>query len=400
MKRRRAKRRKSSANHLQRRPPAAVSFDRRIILLDDAPWRKRAAADCKRELAKLDQARAEWQRYQQKDQPAFARWTAVTFGPLLTEYRDNVQRIEEQETFIEEVEMEMTWSSHCHPREAYAAVKKRWDNPDSADDFTASDGSAREEGAFVPGNGMDDDIPAGASAALFDEFVRCLGVDPKSMPEDEFEKIFDEFEATILGGGPADVPPGTRAEKKPAMAPAEARLKETYRVLVRRLHPDLRAAADATVSAVWHEVQEAYQAGNLERLETLLALTQMQDGTNGGQASLSQMRGALEELRHSLRSLQRSIKKAKREPAWAFSQTEDHTPLAKRLRRELEEGLSEQRRVLADHRRILDDWSRPMRSPSQRPGRQQGKARNAKAGHHRHASDVPHRPVQADLFPF
>jgi hypothetical protein len=45
--------------------------------------------------------------------------------------------------------------------------------------------------------------------------------------------------------------------EKPSASREEARFKEIYRILVRRLHPDLRADGDATVSALWHEVQEA-----------------------------------------------------------------------------------------------------------------------------------------------
>src|SRR5205814_5812795 len=41
----------------------------------------------------------------------------------------------------------------------------------------------------------------------------------------------------------------------------DLRVKEIYRRLVRRLHPDLRADRDASVSSLWHEVQEAYAGG-------------------------------------------------------------------------------------------------------------------------------------------
>src|SRR5439155_978861 len=44
----------------------------------------------------------------------------------------------------------------------------------------------------------------------------------------------------------------------------DPRIKEIYRRLVRRLHPDLRADGDASVSSLWHEVQEAYVAGDVE----------------------------------------------------------------------------------------------------------------------------------------
>ena len=174
-------------------------------------------------------------------------------------------------------------------------------------------------------------------------------------------------------------------------------MKEIYRTLVRRLHPDLRAAAGATVSVIWHEVQEAYQAKNLDRLETLLALTQMQEEAGAGQASLSQMRVALEELRRSLRSLQRSISDAKRQPAWGFSLTPYHVPLEKRLRRELEATLSRQRRELAQQRRILDQWSRPKDAPVERAGKDRGTGAKDRTAQARRTSNAP-VSIQAELF--
>ena len=54
-----------------------------------------------------------------------------------------------------------------------------------------------------------------------------------------------------------------------ASAVIDARVKELYRTLVRRLHPDLRADASAGVSALWHEVQAAYAASPLARLDIL-----------------------------------------------------------------------------------------------------------------------------------
>ena len=100
-----------------------------------------------------------------RSRPCFSQWMAVTFGALLTEFRENARTIQEQQNLIEAVEMEMMWGSHRNPRKAYAAVIKRREDPDPA---------------------------------------------------------------------------------------------------------------------IWHEVQEAYATRNLDRLETLLALTEIQGGTSGG----------------------------------------------------------------------------------------------------------------------
>jgi hypothetical protein len=165
---------------------------------------------------------------------------------------------------------------------------------------------------------------------------------------------------------------------------------------VRRLHPDLRSDGDATVSAIWHEVQEAYEAQNIERLETLLALTEVQAGADGGQATLFQMRAAMAEFNRAFQVIQRSISEAKRDPAWAFSRTPYHGPLEKRIRREIDEDLADQRWILADLERRLADWSQPWQPPAKKTRKQPGPP--VKSGTAR-ASNIP-RPVQQELFAF
>jgi hypothetical protein len=136
--------------------------------------------------------------------------------------------------------------------------------------------------------------------------------------------------------------------------------------LVRRLHPDLQTD-DTKVSTIWHDVQEAYEARNLDRLETLLSLTEVQSGANGGNASLSQMLRALEELSRGVKAIQRSIREAKRDPAWRFCQTENRVLLERRIRREMEDSIAEQQWVLDGLKRTLDDWSRPWNPPAKKP---------------------------------
>jgi hypothetical protein len=384
--------------------------DRRIVPVNDGPLRKRAATECNRALAKLDKARAEWRRFEQEDRPSFGRWMAATFGALMTALRDNARLVQEQETLIQEVEMEMMWSNHRNPRKAYAAVIKRRENPDPDDDFAEAGGShdAREarggrgkEGEdFDPSQEMGAGISEEDRHALFEDFLRSvLGIQPKQMGRAEYARMFAEFEAEIFGTRPEASPARPHGQEKPSAARGESRIKEIYRILVRRLHPDLRADGDATVSAIWHEVQAAYDARNLDRLETLLALTEMESGTNGGQASLSQMRRALAELNRAFRAIQRSLGEAKRNPAWGFSRSPYHGPMEKRLRQEMEERLAQQRWVLADLKRIIDRWTRPWHPPARKPGKQSSPPEKPKARQPRHESDIP-RPLQTEFFAF
>jgi len=397
--------------------------DWRIILIHDGPSRTRAARECNRAMAKLEKARAELRRFEQEDRPLFGRWMAATFGALLTELRDNARLVDEQEGLIEEVELEMMWSNHRNPRRAYAAVMKHRESAGEDDDFDGAD-ARREEGRrsqngpergcgdagdargddgkddFDPFDGMGAGIPEEDRRVLFDDFLKSvLGIHPKQMGKAEYEKMFAEFEAEMFGKGPGAGPFQVHDEGKRPAGRDDARIKEIYRILVRRLHPDVRADGDATVSAIWHEVQAAYEGRNLDRLETLLALTEMENGTNGGGASLSQMKGALAELNRAFRAIQRSLGKAKGDPAWGFSREAYHGPMEKRVRRELEESLSQQRWVLAELKRTLDDWSRPWRQPVKKPRKQSRAMEEGKGKRPENEADVP-RAVQTEFFAF
>jgi curved DNA-binding protein CbpA len=211
--------------------------------------------------------------------------------------------------------------------------------------------------------------------------------------------MFAQFEADVFGKSRQEGRIGMHQEAKPVAGREETRIKEIYRTLVRRLHPDKQADGDTKVSAIWHEVQEAYETRNLNLLETLLALTEIQSGRSGGDASLWQIEGALAEIKRGLRAIQRSIREAKHDPSWGFSQSEKRVPVEKRVRREIEQSIAEQRWVLADLKHTLDDWSRPWHSPAKKSKKQPKTPEKSKTEHPQQKSNIP-RPVQAELFGF
>jgi hypothetical protein len=389
MKRGQSRRNRSSDPSNHKIPPVT---DRRIVAVNEGPLRQRAAKEFDKVMAKLEKARAELRRFEQEDRPSFGRWMAATFGALLTELRDNAHLIHEQEDLILEVESEMIWSNHRNPRRAYAAVVKRRESPDEDNDFAEGDDFDPLE-EMAPENGKEE------RRALFDDFVRAvLGLNPEQLGNADYEKMFAEFEANIFEERPPVSPSQTHDRQKPSAGREEARIKEVYRILVRRLHPDLRADGDATVSAKWHEVQEAYEARNLDRLETLLAVTEMESGASG-RASLSQIRGALADFNRALRAIQRSLREAKGDPAWGFTQNPYSSSMEKHIRRELEESLSHQRAELADLQATIEDWSRPWRPPVKKPRKQSKSPEKTKAESPKHQFNS-RRPVQTEFFAF
>src|SRR5262249_36050348 len=144
---------------------------------------------------------------------------------------------------------------------------------------------------------------------------------PNFRPEDVRRSAVDEDSAS---------------ETEPGMI--DPRVKEIYRQLVRRLHPDLRADGDATVSSLWHEIQEAYAAGDVAGMEFLLALTDLSNAPGAG-TSLSQMRSVLSELTRSVRALELRLVEARREDSWNFARIGPSEDLHLRVERQLKHDL-------------------------------------------------------------
>lgn len=331
-----------------------------IVWIEQAPLRASAAGECAEMMARLEEVRIQWHQFERQDKPAFVRWRAREFGALLSTARDVEDRIRDAQNLIHEVEMEMRRKIQ-DPQSAYRRVLFRRENPGAADE--------RE----IPTNGSQSTphLSEFEQEALFQEWVqKFLGTNPTKMDDHAYSTAFEVFKSHMFVrpenapdqsySRPAD---GRRqrsaVEEEPASATEpvtiDSRVKEIYRRLVRRLHPDSRANGDASVSSLWHEVQEAYAAGDVARMELLLALSDL-SGAPGAGTTLSQMRAVLGELIRSVRALELSLVEAGREDAWNFSRTGPSENLRLRVERQLkhELGLRQQRLELLT--RTIAEW--------------------------------------------
>src|SRR5438045_3618607 len=250
--------------------------DVRIILVDQEPLRKMAAADCTSVRARLERARAGWHCFERKDKPAFVRWRAREFGTLLSRAREVEEQIRDGQTLVHEVEMEMR-RGFQNAHSAYQRVMFRRENPSAA--------MAEEVDGPAEGRGVASKLSDFEKETLFQEWVqRSLGTNPDKMDDEAYSATFEVFKSHMFRGAPEETRPpninrpgvkkriAAEPEEEEEEAKVDARVKELYRSLVRRLHPDLRADASATVSALWHEVQEGYAAGDVAHMEVRLAL--------------------------------------------------------------------------------------------------------------------------------
>lgn len=339
------------------------SKDRRIVLLDQRPLRRKAASECNRMMARLERAKTEWRRFQQEDQTGYERWRAATFGALLSRLREIEASIRTKEELIREVEMEMVFGGARTPRSAYAKVQNRKDNPQPEHDPwdrqpppPLRDEDEEEDERFEDprfGN-----MPEIEQELLFEDFLRVvMGMNPDRMNDKKYEQMFTDFKAHVLGQGRPKQSPAPEPPK-----PEQNRIKEIYRLLVRRLHPDTRADSNVEVSALWHEVQEAYGDGNVERLDMLLAMTDLQANAAGEHTTLHQMWSVIAELRRSYNALQRNLRDAKRDPAWNFGRMQDRSALERRVGGDLKLQITSCERRLDYLESEIARWSAPRKA--------------------------------------
>lgn len=153
------------------------------------------------------------------------------------------------------------------------------------------------------------------------------------------------------------------------MARAEAlksRLKERYRILVRKLHPDMNPGLSAEEISLWHQVQSAYQRMDLEQMDLLVALSDAFSGRISRHTSLHQLRTASLEIARLIEPLRRKLEEAKRNRAWKFSEQKDHSRLHQTLEKELIQEMRKLKQLEAQLDTQLERFARRRpRQPSE-----------------------------------
>jgi hypothetical protein len=322
------------------------SFDRRIVRIEQESLRETAAAECTSAKARLERARRQWHHFERKDKPAFVRWRAREFGALLSKAREVEEQIRDAHALVHEVEMEMR-RGFQDAHSAYQRVMFRRESPSAPKDDGVAEGPREEREAAGKLSDFEKE-------ALFQDWVkRSLGTSPDKMDDEAYSTSFEAFKSHMFRGAPEE--PRARNIQRRSPQPRVAmemeeegaeeedikdgRVKALYRILVRRLHPDLRDDASAGVSSLWHEVQEAYAASDVAHLEILLALVDIESNSMGAQTSIGQMRAILAEFERAARALEKSLLEAEGEDAWNFAQSGPDADLRLRVERQLKSDL-------------------------------------------------------------
>ncbi len=324
-----------------------------IVWIDETPLRNRHLSDCLIVLAQLQCVRERWHHFEWKDKPAFVRWRAREFGVVLSEARDIERQIQEARDLIHEVELEL--GRHFQtPQSAYARVMFRRGHP------------GRTEPTTEVENGESRRLTEFEQEALFQEWVRkFIGTNPDKMDDHAYDASFAVFKSHMFSQPSPPPPPaprrrteavGSPATKEEADPEVDERVKALYRKLARQLHPDSRADGSATVSGLWHEVQEAYAASDVARMELLLALSHLQADNLRHETRVGELINLEQELARSLHALSASLQEAERENAWDFARCGPSETLAAEVERHLKFDLANRTRYLDQLEKTLAGW--------------------------------------------
>lgn len=330
---------------MPRRTKPAPAPERRsscssLLVIDDRPIRRKSMRDCRSALRQREKARLEWERFERRDRPAFERWLHAEFGRHLTELREVEHQTFEAENLVRAVEIEAVMSG-TPAWEAYDRVMRAREAPPEEED-----GFAEDEGAAGP-DGPDD----------FEDPFAEMGGDPMRELEDELKEFFRKM---FGGAGEAGEGGDARSGRRPAPAAPKpsARIKQVYRKLVRRLHPDRIDEMDEVKQDLWHAVQEAYRTRNLEQLESLLARCDLEEGVVSESTPVSQMRTIWRQIKNGVNSLRAQIRKARKDPAWGWTRQspEQVDARRRRIRQELTRELREQTALRDDLQKEIARW--------------------------------------------
>ncbi len=317
---------RSQRNSLPPKRSHSANDCRAIVAVDGTNLRKKIKKAYEKALRDLNVSRQQLDQFHQSDLPGFTRWLNSHFGALLTELRELSQKIALDEELIFEVKDEATFGAGSYAH-AYKRVMEFRENPEPA-------ARPRDESSDPESENRDGE---------------------KDPLEDFFNQVFGEM-------GPDPRPRGkNRPAAEPHISPGStphgtSRLKELYRSLVRRLHPDTQGEMTTQKAEWWHQAQTAYQAGDVDQLEVILTLCEIGDNGTTERTSASLLQRITAQLKSSLQGMNRQITRFRKDPAWNFSRRSDRDSLAIQMHRNLTSDLLMMRERWQLSQELIAGW--------------------------------------------
>lgn len=260
-----------------------------IIRLDSQSIRKKYIANFKRARTTYRKAREELDFFENEENPAFERWMFRECGQEISEIREVQRELQNKNRLLHRIQVASSLTG-LDPAEAYRRILNG-ENPDERRDmYNEAYDDADED--------WDEEDTEGAE--FEDEF-------------DDFFNAFNDFLNTLCG-----LEEDEDGEKDEEEQNRRRRVKDIYRDICRRLHPDAEGSNTDEELHIWYEVQEAYEDEDLDRLETLRAKTDIARGGVGKNMPVSDIQRLTDELRSARNSVRSLIRRARQAEGWGF----------------------------------------------------------------------------------
>ena len=347
-----------------------------LLVIDERPIRKAAFKAYEKAERQVARARTSLEAFEIGDLPAFTRWEAQIFGALMSQLREITVELGQKQLLLAQIKEEVFWTN-CSRLTAYRRIMEAKNNPSPPPppDFDSSSGQSSADSErpkvfgdsnFPPGFDIDayDRMSQRRKNEVFEEYEEAAFLYELvyGIKAPDFEELLEHERRSRHGDAPdnedehwssfnshattrAQHPPGSNID----------RIKELYRILVRRLHPDAGGANTVRERDLWQQVQDAYHARDLEWLESIAGrLDAVID--RGATLSTQLLRRMTKDLLDALHGLRSQLARHRRHPAWKFR--EQRKALVKfetKRRCALESQLGRLRRALEKADRILND---------------------------------------------
>ena len=326
-----------AGNSHQRRPRAAarprfdpwIDHGSALVPIDDTPLKSTAWAELHQVRKRQEKAARDLHRHEQTDRPAYDAWLHRTFPTLLSRLRELHEEVFAKGQRVQAVQA-MAAMTGRSARKLWHEQKAAEANPKAAE----AEREAEREEAFDDADDFFGDEERGAERRS-----------RRRQWEDMFEPDFE--------------PPAT---PRPS---GEAR--DVYRRLVQHLHPDRGGEWTTARQRLWHEVQQAWAAGDADWLTRLEVEWEAATDVLSASSPLSRLRAAIAELHAARRDLERKLREYRDSPPWRFTLAEKKREhLHRRTESNFQHDIAFLERQLAHLNALIASWEEAPRA-RQRP---------------------------------
>lgn len=308
-----------------------------LIVIDEQPIRRRILEQLTEAEEVLDGLNREWTIFRENDKRAFVQWIDTTFATMHAELQRLAWQIYEKRALLDAI-MREAMRLGIGMAEAYRRIQKG----EAGEDEPSFDEVDDEKAAYE----------------LFSEEMKELGLDINELDEEERLRMFEAFkkehgftESEEQDHDSAQEPIDSQPVPEPTER--ETRLKELYRILAKRLHPDLNGgkALSEEDRELWFRAQAAYRDKDIARLEDLVATTggREQGDTPRDTLSLSDLLKQIQVVLSTVQDMRRRLRHAHRDRAWGFSRPggkQRKRRIREAMQRELEREIAQTREAL------------------------------------------------------